>query len=72
MPTWWLAIDRNQENTSYEELKRRKVVAQGWPDLGDLLPLCPLVGTGDKDTFVQEVDVRARGAYVNTPRVTRG
>ena len=71
MPTWWLAIDRNQENTSYEELKRRKVVAQGWPDLGDLLPLCPLVGTGDKDTFVQEVDVRARGAYVNTPRVTR-
>jgi MoxR-like ATPase len=31
---WWLAIDIKW--SSYEELKQRKVVAQGWPDLGDL------------------------------------
>ncbi len=71
MVTWWLAINQNQKNTSYEELKRRKVVAQGRPALKDLLPLCPLVREGDENTFVQEVDVRARGAYANSPRVAR-
>ena len=35
--TWWLAIDKKY--TSYEELKHRKVVAQGWPELGDLRTL---------------------------------
>jgi hypothetical protein len=36
MTVWWLAIDRNNAHCSYDELKRRKVVAQGWPDFGDL------------------------------------
>lgn len=34
---WWLAI--NTQTTSFEELKHRKVVAQGWPTLGDLSAL---------------------------------
>jgi hypothetical protein len=41
MSTWWLAISK--KHTSYNELKHRKVIAQGWPDLGDLRTLCPLV-----------------------------
>jgi hypothetical protein len=36
MSVWWLAIDEAQGNASYEELRERRVVAQGWPDLGDL------------------------------------
>ena len=33
---WWLAIDSNNGHSSYQELKKRKVVAQGWPKFGDL------------------------------------
>ena len=33
---WWLAIDSNNGHSSYQELKERKVVAQGWSELGDL------------------------------------
>jgi hypothetical protein len=29
--TYWLAIDSNNEHSSFEELKHRKVVANGWP-----------------------------------------
>lgn len=36
MTIWWLAIDRNEDFCSYEQLKRRRVVAQGWPEFGDL------------------------------------
>jgi len=31
---WWLGVDLNY--TSYHELKARRVIAQGWPKLGDL------------------------------------
>ena len=41
MNTYWLAIDT--KCTSYLELKHRKVIAQGWPDLGDLTLLSKLV-----------------------------
>jgi len=58
MATWWLAIDR--QYTSYDELKHRKVVAQGWPDLGNLLTLCALVGAGDRNTFIQTVEALER------------
>jgi hypothetical protein len=34
MQVWMVAIAKKY--TSYEELKIRRVVAQGWPDLGDL------------------------------------
>ena len=55
MAVWWVAIDRNQENTSYEELKHRKVVAQGWPALGNLVTLLPLVRAERRDLFRRAV-----------------
>jgi len=53
MNTWWLAIDR--QCTSYLELKHRKVVAQGWPDLDDLKTLCPLVANPTNSGLFQQV-----------------
>ena len=35
MNIWWLTINRAMGN-SYLGLKHRKVIAQGWPRLGDL------------------------------------
>lgn len=40
MNVWLLAIDQNY--CSYNELKYRKVVAQGWPSIGDLSSLLPV------------------------------
>ena len=40
MTVWLLAIDKN--HCSYEELKYRNVIAQGWPSIGDLSPLLPV------------------------------
>lgn len=61
MAVWWLAIDRTY--TSYLELKYRKVVAQGWPDLGDLAGLCPLVGSGNQVEFTNAVACLENIAY---------
>jgi len=36
MSVWWLAIAENEGHATYQQLKERRVVAQGWPDLGDL------------------------------------
>lgn len=44
MTVWLLAIDR--EHSSYEELKYRKVLAQGWSAIGDLSPLFPVKNEG--------------------------
>ena len=69
MATWWLAIDR--QYTSYDELKHRKIVAQGWPDLGNLLTLCALVGAGDRNTFMQTVTALECIAYGNSTHAAR-
>lgn len=61
MNIWWLAIDRDY--TSYQELKYRKVVAQGWPKLGDLSILTGLVEHGYKDEFVKTIDALNQLAY---------
>jgi hypothetical protein len=53
MRTWWLAMDK--DHTSYEELKSRKVVAQGWPQVGDLRTLCPLAAHPDQMDLVKKV-----------------
>lgn len=53
MSTWWLAIDTNY--TSYEELKNRKVLAQGWPQVGDLRTLCPLAANPAQEGLVKDV-----------------
>lgn len=39
MNVWWLTINRAMGN-SYSGLKFRKVIAQGWPLIGDLTILC--------------------------------
>lgn len=36
MAVWWLAIDQANKNATYGELKERRVIAQGWPDLKNL------------------------------------
>lgn len=41
MHTWWCAL--KTKHTSYVEVKRRKVIAQGWSALGNLVSLLPLV-----------------------------
>jgi len=38
MKVWWMTINRAMGN-SYQNLKDRKVIAQGWPNLGDLSSL---------------------------------
>ena len=54
MNTWWLATSKDY--TSYLELKYRKVVAQGWSELGDLRTLCPLASDpGNRNLFQQVV-----------------
>ena len=63
MAVWWLAIDRNQQNASYEELKYRKVVAQGWPALGNLVTLLPLVQAGRRDPFCGAVQTLYECVY---------
>lgn len=39
MNIWWLATSAKDNYCSYEELKQRKVLAQGWPEIGDLTSL---------------------------------
>lgn len=43
MNIWWLATAENDGYCSYNELKHRKVLAQGWSQLGDLSVLLPLI-----------------------------
>ena len=58
MAVWWCAIAKNEENATYDELKARNVIAQGWPDLGIL---SDLVGKPDK---VLQRELTNRGAEV--------
>jgi hypothetical protein len=46
MAIWWLATSKNEGHCSYNELKYRKVLAQGWPKLGDLTALIPVKDEG--------------------------
>lgn len=36
MSVWWLAINAKQGHCFYRDLKERAVIAQGWPDIGDV------------------------------------
>lgn len=54
MQTWWCAMDT--KHTSYAEFKKRGVVAQGWPLIGDLERHFDLMA--DEDVFklkIQEI-----------------
>lgn len=64
MSVWWLAVDK--KNASYEELKHRKVVAQGWSAIEDLRTLCTLAKNGDgeaEEAFKKTVDELERIVY---------
>jgi hypothetical protein len=64
MAVWWCAIDILE--TSYNECKHRKVVAQGWPLLGDLRCLIPLVPDHEKE-FKQVVQLMGDARYAFLP-----
>lgn len=42
MSVWWLAASAGNAHSSYDELKSRKVLAQGWAKIGDIKALTPL------------------------------
>jgi hypothetical protein len=60
---WWLAIQTRGETCSYEELKRRKVVAQGWSAFEDLAHLIPLVTSNEELQFEKEIKALHKKAY---------
>ena len=47
MNIWWLATSKNEGHCSYNELKYRKILAQGWSALGDLSALLPVKDEGN-------------------------
>jgi hypothetical protein len=60
MNTYWLAVDT--DHSSYLELKYRKVVAQGWSGLGDLVSLKPF-HPNHKKQFIQNIQVLGDISY---------
>lgn len=60
MSVYWSAIDT--QHSSYEELKHRKVIAQGWRGLGNLSSLLGPV-YDDKNTFVRMIQALGDAAY---------
>ncbi len=60
MRTWWSAIDTT--HSSYEEMKHRKIVAQGWRNLGDIGTLARFIPDA-KGSFVQVIQLLGDAAY---------
>lgn len=60
MGVFWLAVDKDY--SSYLELKYRKVVAQGWGGVGDLVSLKPF-HPKHEDLFIQNIQVLGDIAY---------
>lgn len=60
MNTWWTAIEL--DTSSYEEIKHRKVIAQGWSNLGTLSSLLPLIGQ-DEEGFMQIIQIIGDTTY---------
>ncbi len=62
MGVFWLAVDTRDNRSSYLELKYRKVVAQGWGGVGDLVSLKPF-HPNHKKLFIQNIQVLGDIAY---------
>jgi len=62
MTVYWLPIDKYEGHATYEELKDRKVVAQGWSAIGDLSGLCNIT---DKQVFYAQIQMMGDQAYGN-------
>lgn len=60
---WWLAIDSNNRHCSYQELKERKAVAQGWPKLGDLSKQLEFMYQMDKAQTYEDIKRIGDKAY---------
>src|SRR5688500_13956508 len=59
---WWLAVDTDY--TSYSELKRRGVIAQGWPRLGNLAHYARMAANpNNREIFELEVGQLALEEY---------
>lgn len=61
MNIWWLATAQNDGYCSYNELKYRKILAQGWPQLGDLSVLLPL--TKNEEQFQETINNLVESVY---------
>ena len=73
MATWWLTLGPGPDVeypleawTSYDEIKTRGVIAQGFRNLGDLSPLLPLVIANDQAAFHQKIEQLAQLVYGQT------
>ena len=55
MAIWWLATSKTKGHCSYNELKDRKILAQGWPALGDLSALLPVKDEGNFKKIINEL-----------------
>jgi len=60
---WWLAIDRNGGHASFEELEHRRVIAQGWPNLGDMTQFLGENVEAESRTVISRLTERLRAAY---------
>ena len=63
MAIYWLALDKNNEHTSYEEIKHRKVIAIGWRNLGDLTSLTNQDIIKDEKAFKRIIAILGEVAY---------
>ena len=55
MDVWWLATSKNEGHCSYNELKYRKVLAQGWSDLGDLSTFLPIQNNNKFNELINQM-----------------
>ncbi len=55
MAIWWLATSKKKGHCSYNELKYRKILAQGWPALGDLSARLPVKDEGNFKKIINEL-----------------
>ncbi|MGB3919264.1 MAG: hypothetical protein WBL07_17660 [Thiothrix litoralis] len=61
MSIWWLATSKNEGHCSYDELKNRKLLAQGWSALGDLSKLRSLIN--DENNFKNTINKMVEDTY---------
>jgi len=57
MNIWWLATSKNEGHCSYDELKNRKILAQGWSAIGDISALLPVKNENDFKKIINNLVV---------------
>ena len=69
MAIWWLATSKNEGHCSYDELKSRQVLAQGWPCIGNLEALIPVT---DEGLFITRINQMVKCKYSHVERRNPG